>query len=146
LPITIRKPRRSARNTNRPIREGFPRGSTTVLTDEANVASASPAPARNERTRSAITPQRTLAPEDRRHHDRDERTAPGAASCSPGAGPSQPFGVARSAQLDRGAHQRAVLGPRPVVVLDVAVPEQLVEGKPGVRGPLADPAVRDDLP
>ena len=86
LPITIRKPRRSVRNTNRPIREGIPRGSTTVLTDEANVASASPAPARNERTRSAITPDRTLAPEEHRHRGRDERAAPGAASCSPGAG------------------------------------------------------------
>src|SRR5215475_13095878 len=47
------------------------------------------------------------------------------------------------AQRDRYADQRAVLGPRSVVVLDVRLAEQLVEYEPRVRRPLADPAVRD---
>src|ERR1700756_4536395 len=38
-----------------------------------------------------------------------------------------------ASQLDRGPHQRAVFRPTSVVVLDVPVPEQLVEHKPGVR-------------
>src|SRR5205807_4711239 len=46
-------------------------------------------------------------------------------------------------ELDRHADQRAVLGPRSVVVLHVGVAEQLVQGEPGVAGALADPAVRD---
>ena len=37
------------------------------------------------------------------------------------------------AQLDRHADERAVLGPAAVVVLDVAVAEQLVQHDPGVR-------------
>src|SRR5215212_3954460 len=48
--------------------------------------------------------------------------------------------------LHGGTHERAVLGPRAVVVLDVHVPQQLLQGEPGVRAPLSDPAVRDDLP
>src|SRR5205085_1418605 len=47
--------------------------------------------------------------------------------------------------LDGHADQRAVLGPRSVVVLDVLVAEELVQREPGVGGALADPAVRDDL-
>src|SRR5919109_921718 len=47
--------------------------------------------------------------------------------------------------LDRSPHERPVLGPRPVVVLDVLPPEKLVEDEPRVRGALSDPAVRDDL-
>src|SRR4029078_10811831 len=52
---------------------------------------------------------------------------------------------ARSAHLDGRTDERAVLGPRAVVVLDVRVPEQLLEREPRVGGALADPAVRDDL-
>src|SRR5512132_1546520 len=47
--------------------------------------------------------------------------------------------------LDRRAHERAVLGPRAVVVLDARVAEQLLQGEPRVARALADPAVRDDL-
>src|SRR5919204_6225046 len=54
--------------------------------------------------------------------------------------------TARSALLDRFAHQRTVLGPRAVVVPDVGVSEELVEHEPRVRRALADPAVRDDRP
>src|SRR5690242_21826467 len=43
--------------------------------------------------------------------------------------------------LDRDTDERAVLGPRTVVVLDVLVAEQLVQREPGVARPLADPAV-----
>ena len=47
--------------------------------------------------------------------------------------------------LDRDADQAAVLGPRPVVVADPVVAEQLVQDEPAVARPLADPAVRDDV-
>src|SRR5262245_33072923 len=50
-----------------------------------------------------------------------------------------------SSLLDRCAHERAVLGPRAVVVLDVRVAEQLLQGEPRVARALADPAVGDDL-
>ena len=50
-----------------------------------------------------------------------------------------------SAHLDRGADERAVLGPRAVVVLDVRVPEQLLQREPRVRRTLPDPAVGDHL-
>src|SRR3989440_9033061 len=50
---------------------------------------------------------------------------------------------ALAAELDRCAHQGAVLGPRTVVVLDVGVPQQLVQHEPGVAGALTDPAVSD---
>src|ERR1022692_1272684 len=43
--------------------------------------------------------------------------------------------------LDGPAAQRAVLGPRAVVVPDVRLAQQLVQHEPGVRGALADPAV-----
>ena len=46
---------------------------------------------------------------------------------------------------DRHADQRAVLGPRTVVVLHVRLVEDLVQHEPGVRGALADPAVRDGV-
>src|SRR4051812_38410832 len=45
--------------------------------------------------------------------------------------------------LDRDADQRAVLGPRTVVVLDVLLTEDLVQHEPGVRTALADAAVGD---
>src|SRR5690242_17502675 len=45
--------------------------------------------------------------------------------------------------LDGNAHERAVLGPGSVVVLDVLVPEQLVQCEPRVAGPLTDAAVRN---
>src|SRR6516162_2811814 len=48
-------------------------------------------------------------------------------------------------QHGRGPHQRAVFRPTSVVVLDIAVPEQLVKHEPGVRRPFPDPAVRDCL-
>src|SRR3954468_9596731 len=48
------------------------------------------------------------------------------------------------ALLDRHVDEVAPLGPRAVVVLDVALPEQLVQDEPGVRRALADPAVGDD--
>src|SRR5690349_21304395 len=47
--------------------------------------------------------------------------------------------------LDRDADERAVLGPRAVVVLHVLVAEQLVQREPGVARPLADAAVGDGL-
>ena len=47
--------------------------------------------------------------------------------------------------LDRHADERAVLGPRAVVVLDVLVAEQLVQREPGVAGALADAAVGDGV-
>src|SRR5215470_11859568 len=49
------------------------------------------------------------------------------------------------AERDRYADQRPVLGPGTVVVLDIGQPEQLVQGEPGMRGALADPAVRDGV-
>src|SRR5213592_672820 len=51
----------------------------------------------------------------------------------------------RSAELDGDADQRPVLRPGSVVVLDVRVPEQLLEREPRVRAALADPAIRDHL-
>src|SRR5215204_1302353 len=48
--------------------------------------------------------------------------------------------------LDRCAKEGAVLGTRAVVVLDVRVAEQLLQGEPRVARALADPTVRDDLP
>ena len=50
-----------------------------------------------------------------------------------------------AADLHRRAHERAVLGPRAVVVLDVLVAQQLLQREPGVARTLTDPAVRDDL-
>src|SRR5579864_5952592 len=47
--------------------------------------------------------------------------------------------------LDRHADRAAPLGPRPVVVLDVGIAEQLLQHEPRVRGALADAAVGDDL-
>src|SRR5919202_1002790 len=47
--------------------------------------------------------------------------------------------------VDRNVNEIAPLGPRAVVVLDVVVPEELVQHEPGVRRALADPAVGDDL-
>src|SRR5579875_1078811 len=47
--------------------------------------------------------------------------------------------------LDRDADERAVLGPRSVVVLDVLLAEQLVQGEPGVARTLPDAAVRDGV-
>ena len=49
-----------------------------------------------------------------------------------------------SGLLDRDVDQVAPLGPRAVVVLDVLLPEQLVQHEPRVRRALADPAVGDD--
>src|SRR3954451_18551098 len=45
--------------------------------------------------------------------------------------------------LDRDADQRAVLGPRAVVVLHVLLVEDLVQHEPGVRAALTDAAVGD---
>src|SRR6476659_7739447 len=45
--------------------------------------------------------------------------------------------------LDRDSDERTVFGPGAVVVLDVLVAKQLVQGEPGMAGPLADTAVRD---
>src|SRR6476469_3738438 len=45
--------------------------------------------------------------------------------------------------LDRDSDERTVFGPGAVVVLDVLVAKQLVQGEPGVAGPLADTAVGD---
>src|SRR3954469_4786561 len=47
--------------------------------------------------------------------------------------------------LDRDADQRAVLGPRTVVVLDVRLVEDLVQHEPRVRRPLTDAAVGDGV-
>src|SRR4051794_32104448 len=47
--------------------------------------------------------------------------------------------------LDRDADERAVLGPRAVVVLHVVLAEQLAQDEPGVARALADPAVGDGL-
>src|SRR6476469_125434 len=49
------------------------------------------------------------------------------------------------ADLDGGADQRAVLGPRAVVVLHVRIAEELDQREPRVGRTLADAAVRDDL-
>ena len=49
------------------------------------------------------------------------------------------------AHLDRRADERAVLGPRPVVVAHVAVAEDLGQHEPGVAGALADAAVGDHV-
>src|SRR6478736_6082551 len=51
----------------------------------------------------------------------------------------------RCGLLDRHADQAAVLGPRPVVVANAAVAEQLVVDEPRRARPLADPAVGDDV-
>src|SRR5262245_15568450 len=42
-------------------------------------------------------------------------------------------------------HERAVLGPRTVVVLHARLVEDLVQHEPGVRAALPDPAVRDGV-
>src|SRR5690242_17294180 len=47
--------------------------------------------------------------------------------------------------LDRDTDERAVLGPRTVIVLDVLVAEQLVQREPRVARPLADAAVGDGV-
>src|SRR4051794_26640714 len=47
--------------------------------------------------------------------------------------------------FDRHTDHRAVLGPGPVVVLDVAEAEQLLEHEPRVRRALADAAVRNHV-
>src|SRR5664279_3455875 len=47
--------------------------------------------------------------------------------------------------LDRDAHERAVLGPRTVIVLHVVVAEQLMQREPGVAGALTDAAVGDGV-
>src|SRR5262245_13119118 len=47
------------------------------------------------------------------------------------------------AQRDRHADQRAVFGPRAVVVAHIVVAEQLLEHEPRVRRALADAAVGD---
>src|SRR5205085_7341963 len=60
-------------------------------------------------------------------------------SCSGSA-----VGVPGSLSLDGDTHERSVLGPRPVVVLDVVVAEKLGEDEPRVRRALADAAVGDD--
>src|SRR5687767_717171 len=49
------------------------------------------------------------------------------------------------AASDRGAHQVAPLRPGAVIVANLRVAEQVVQYEPGVRRPLADPAVRDDV-
>ena len=55
-------------------------------------------------------------------------------------GQSDPVGKAGLvAERHRDTDQRAVLGPGAVVVLHVRLVEQLVQGEPGVAGPLADP-------
>src|SRR6185503_14998037 len=51
----------------------------------------------------------------------------------------------RDGLLDRHADEAAVLGPRPVVVADPAVAEQLVQDEPRMARPLTDPAVGDDV-
>src|SRR5688572_11984219 len=48
----------------------------------------------------------------------------------------------RQSPRDRHVHEVAPLGPRPVVVSDVLVTEQLPQDEPGVGAALADPAVR----
>src|SRR4051794_22744819 len=50
-----------------------------------------------------------------------------------------------TSQLDRGPHQGAVFAPTAVVVLDVVVSQQFLQHEPGVRRPLTDAAVRDDV-
>ena len=45
----------------------------------------------------------------------------------------------------RHADQRAVLGPRAVVVLHVLLSEDLVQNKPGVCAAFPDPAVGNDV-
>ena len=53
--------------------------------------------------------------------------------------------VGRSA-FDGDADQRAVLGPRAVVVLHRWVAQQLMQHEPGVGRPLADAAIGDHAP
>src|SRR3970040_388381 len=48
--------------------------------------------------------------------------------------------------LDRRLEEFPPLRLRAVVVLDVRVAEEVFQDDPGVGRPLADPAVRDDLP
>src|ERR1022692_4120089 len=47
--------------------------------------------------------------------------------------------------FDRRANQVAPLGPRPIVVADVLIAEQIFQHKPRVRAALADPAIGDDF-
>src|SRR6058998_3199659 len=47
--------------------------------------------------------------------------------------------------FDRRPDEVAPLRPRPVVVLHVRVPEEVLQDEPRVGRPLPDPAVRDDL-
>src|SRR2546429_5873250 len=54
-------------------------------------------------------------------------------------------GRAAASALDGDVDEVAPLGPRAVLVLDVLVAEQLAQDEPGVRAPLADPAVRRHL-
>src|SRR5829696_1280279 len=66
--------------------------------------------------------------------------------CSPAAGRPLDVPLDRlDVLLDRHVDEVPPLGPRPVVVLDGVVPEQLVQHEPGVRRALADPAVGDHL-
>jgi hypothetical protein len=53
------------------------------------------------------------------------------------AGLASPFSI--------GAPTSAPLGPRSVVVADLRIAEELGQDEPGVRAPLADPAIRHDL-
>src|SRR5580704_6537457 len=51
----------------------------------------------------------------------------------------------RNLLLDRRANQIPPFRPRPVVILHVVVPQQILQHKPGVRTPLPDPAIRDNF-
>src|SRR5262249_43021059 len=57
-----------------------------------------------------------------------------------------PIGACAPLALDRRANEVARLGPRAVVVFDVAEAEQVLEHEPRVAGALADPAVGDGGP
>src|SRR5882672_5354797 len=55
------------------------------------------------------------------------------------------WGDRQAGALDGRTDQVAPLGPRAVVVADVAEAEQVGEHEPGVAGALADAAVGDDV-
>src|SRR5688572_27916268 len=63
----------------------------------------------------------------------------------PGTGTMPDNRLAPLPELDRRPHERAVLGPRAVVVLHVLVAEELLKREPRVGGALPDPAVGDHL-
>src|SRR3954453_7549598 len=78
------------------------------------------------------------------HSARLENTTATACPAAAVAPPPEVVGASLHVFLDRHSDHVAPLGPGAVVVLHVALSEQLVQHEPRVRRALADAAVRDD--